>query len=75
MVMGPARISVLQAVSVKAFTVMTACNLPSWEYSGINRVLEGINIFDKGQAATRVPINTPVQCPQRGGEKAFGIPY
>jgi hypothetical protein len=31
---GPARISVLWVVFVIAFTVMTVCNLPSWEYSG-----------------------------------------
>jgi hypothetical protein len=34
MVTGLARISVLRAVSVIAFIVMTVCNLPSWEYSG-----------------------------------------
>jgi hypothetical protein len=34
MVMGPARISALRAAFVIAFTVMTVCNLPSWEYSG-----------------------------------------
>jgi hypothetical protein len=33
-VMGPARRSVLRAAFVIAFTVMTICNLPSWEYSG-----------------------------------------
>src|SRR5688572_14182872 len=33
-VMGPARISALRVVSVIGFIVMTACNLPSWEYSG-----------------------------------------
>jgi hypothetical protein len=30
---GPARISALKVVSVIDFTVMTACNLLSWEYS------------------------------------------
>jgi hypothetical protein len=30
---------------------------------GIDRVLEGINVFDKGRVVTRVPINTPIQCP------------
>jgi hypothetical protein len=41
---------------------------------GINQILEGINIFVKGQAVAQVPINTPVQCPQQKKEKAFGIP-
>jgi hypothetical protein len=31
----------------------------------MNRALEGINVFDKGRAVTRVPINTPVQCPHK----------
>jgi hypothetical protein len=39
---------------------------PRGNILGINRVLEGINVFDKGRVATRVPINTPVQCPHRG---------
>jgi hypothetical protein len=34
MITGPARISALRATSVIDFTVMTVCNLPSWEYSG-----------------------------------------
>jgi hypothetical protein len=33
-VTGPARISVLRAAFVISFTVMTVCNLPSWEYFG-----------------------------------------
>lgn len=33
-VTGPARRSVLRAAFVIAFTVMTVCNLPLWEYSG-----------------------------------------
>jgi hypothetical protein len=33
-VTGPARRSVLRAAVVIAFTVMTDCNLPSWEYFG-----------------------------------------
>jgi hypothetical protein len=33
-VTGPARISVLWAAFVIAFTVMTVCNLPSWKYFG-----------------------------------------
>jgi hypothetical protein len=33
-VTGPARRSVLRAAFVIAFTVMTDCNLPSWEYFG-----------------------------------------
>jgi hypothetical protein len=46
---------------------MTVCNLPSWEYSGDKPCTRGhINVFDKGRAATRVPINTPIQCPHRG---------
>jgi hypothetical protein len=34
MVMGPARSGAIRAVSVIGFTLMTICNLPSWEYSG-----------------------------------------
>jgi hypothetical protein len=33
-VMGPARTSAIRVVSVIRFTLMTICNLPSWEYSG-----------------------------------------
>jgi hypothetical protein len=33
-VMGPARTSVVRVVSIIGFTLMTICNLPSWEYSG-----------------------------------------
>jgi hypothetical protein len=33
-VTGPVRRSVLRSAFVIAFTVMTVCNLPSWEYSG-----------------------------------------
>jgi hypothetical protein len=63
--MGPARISVLRAAFVIAFTVMTVCNPPRGNILGINRALEGINIFDKGRVVTRVPINTLVQCPHK----------
>jgi hypothetical protein len=31
----------------------------------INQALEGINVFDKGRVVTRVPINTPIQCPHK----------
>jgi hypothetical protein len=62
MVTGTVRISAWRAASVIAFTVMTVCNLPSWEYSRDKPDTRGINVFDKGQAATRVPINTPVYC-------------
>jgi hypothetical protein len=64
-VTGPTRISVLRATFVIAFTVMTVYNLPHGNILGINRALEGINIFDKGRVVTRVPINTPVQCPHK----------
>jgi hypothetical protein len=33
-VMGPVRTSAIRAVSVIRFTLMTICNLPSWEYFG-----------------------------------------
>ena len=39
----------IRVVSVIKFTVMTVCNLPSWEYSGDNQVLEGLNVFDRGK--------------------------
>jgi hypothetical protein len=32
--LGPAWTCVIWVVSVIKFTVMTVCNLPSWEYSG-----------------------------------------
>jgi hypothetical protein len=60
-VTGPARISALRAAFVIAFTTSPRGNI-----LGINWVLEGINVFDKGRVVTRVPINTPVQCPHRG---------
>jgi hypothetical protein len=44
---------------------MTVYNLPHGNILGINRALEGINVFDKGQVVTRVPINTLVQCPHK----------
>jgi hypothetical protein len=46
-VMGPARTSVIRAVSVIRFTVMTICNLPHGNILGINQVLEGLNIFGR----------------------------
>jgi hypothetical protein len=73
-VTGPARASVLRVASVIAFIVMTVSNLPSWEYSGDKPGTRGHNIFDKGQVATRVPINTPVQCPHRREEGSFCHP-
>jgi hypothetical protein len=33
-VMGPVRTSAIRAMSVIRFTLMTICNLPSWEYFG-----------------------------------------
>jgi hypothetical protein len=33
-VMGPARSGLFRDVSVMGFTLVTVCNLPSWEYSG-----------------------------------------
>jgi hypothetical protein len=33
-----------------------------------------INVFDKGRAATRVPINTSVQCPHGEINEDFAIP-
>jgi hypothetical protein len=61
--MGPARINMLRTASVIAFSVMTECNPSRGNILGIDRVLEGINVFNRGRVATRVPINTPVQCP------------
>jgi hypothetical protein len=33
-VLGPATTSAIRVMSVIGFTLMTICNLPSWEYSG-----------------------------------------
>jgi hypothetical protein len=62
-VTGPARISVLWATSVIAFSVMTVCNLPLWEYSEDSPGTRGHKRPCQGTVGTRVPINTPVQCP------------
>ena len=62
-VTGPARISVLQASSVIAFSVMTVCNLPMWEYSGDSPGTRGHKRPYRRTVDTRIPINTPVQCP------------
>jgi hypothetical protein len=62
---GPREDKRVKAVSIIAFTVMTPVTSPRGIIPGINWVLEGLNVFDKGQTATRVPINTPVQCPQQ----------
>jgi hypothetical protein len=51
-VTGPTRIRVLRAAFVIAFTVMTLCNPPRGNILGINRALEGINVFDKGWVVT-----------------------
>jgi hypothetical protein len=45
--MGPAWTDVLKPVSVIKFTVMTVCNPPRGNILGINRVLEGLNVFDR----------------------------
>jgi hypothetical protein len=62
-VTGPARISVLRASSVIAFSVMTAYNLPMWEYSGDSLGTQGHKRPYQRIVDTWVPINTPVQCP------------
>jgi hypothetical protein len=59
-VTGPAWRCVLRTAFVIAFTIMTVCNLPSWEYSGIIWAPKGTNVFSKGRVVARVPINTPV---------------
>jgi hypothetical protein len=73
MVMGPARTSAIRAVSVIGFTVMTSCNLPSWEYSGDKPGTRGHKHLWQGQAATRVPINIPIQCLLQGGKKLLAF--
>jgi hypothetical protein len=65
-VMGPARTSAIKAVSVIGFTLMTICNLPSWEYSGDKPDTRGSKRLWQGQAVPRVPMNTSVQCPYTG---------
>jgi hypothetical protein len=46
-----------------SFSVMTVCNPPLWEYSGDTLGTRGHNRPCLGTLYTRVPINTPVQCP------------
>jgi hypothetical protein len=46
-----------------SFSVMAVCNPPLWEYSGDNPGTRGHNCPCLGTFDTRVPINTPVQCP------------
>jgi hypothetical protein len=46
-VMGPTRTRAIRVVSIIRFTLMTICNLPLWEFSRINLVLEGLNVFDR----------------------------
>jgi hypothetical protein len=62
-VTGPARVSVLRASYVIVFSVMTICNLPMWEYSGDSPDTRGHKRPYQRTVDTRVPINTPVQCP------------
>jgi hypothetical protein len=64
--MGPAWTGVIRTVSVIKFTVMTVCNLPLWEYSRDKPGTRGSKCLWQGQAAPRVPINTPVLCPGKG---------
>jgi hypothetical protein len=62
---GPCEDKGVRARVCNSLTVLTACNPPRRNILGINQVLEAINVFVKGQAAARVPINTHVQCPQQ----------
>jgi hypothetical protein len=62
-VTGLARVSVLRASSVIAFSIMTIYNLPMWEYSGDSPGIRGHKRPYQRTMDTRVPINTPVQCP------------
>jgi hypothetical protein len=45
------------------FFVMMVCNLPLWEYFGDSPGTRGHKRPCLGTIDTRVPINTPVQCP------------
>lgn len=64
--LGPAWACVSWAVSVIKYTVMTGCNLPSWEYSGDKPGTRGSKCLWQGQATPQVPINTPVLCRSTG---------
>jgi hypothetical protein len=61
--LGPAWACAIRVVSVIKFTVMTVCNLHSWEYSGDKSDTRGSKCLWQGQAVPRVSINTPVLCP------------
>jgi hypothetical protein len=45
--MGPARTSVISVVSIIRFSLMTSITSPHGNILGINRVLEGVNVFDR----------------------------
>jgi hypothetical protein len=64
-VTGPTRISVLRATFVIAFTVMTVCNLPSWEYSGDKLGTRGHKCLLQGTgghlSAYKYPRTVPTQ--------------
>jgi hypothetical protein len=72
---GPARISVLQAASVIAFTIMTVYNLHLWEYSGDKPGARGQERLWQGtggrSSTSKYPRTVPV-----GGQinGAIGIP-
>jgi hypothetical protein len=66
--LGPAWACVIRAVSIVKFTIMTACGgRRPWEYSSDKPGTRGSKCLWQRQAAPRVPINTPVLCPARGG--------
>jgi hypothetical protein len=60
--LGPAWACVGWAVSVIKYTVMTGCNLPSWENFGDKPGTRGSKCLCQGQTAPRVPINTSLLC-------------
>jgi hypothetical protein len=60
---GPRMDKHIMGLICNNLSVMTVCNLPLWEYSGDNLGTRGHKRPCLGTMDTRVPINTPVQCP------------
>jgi hypothetical protein len=58
-----------------SLTVMTACNLPSWEYSGDKPGIRGHKRLCQGTSSRSSAYKYPCTVPATKKKKAFGIPY
>jgi hypothetical protein len=74
-VTGPVRISVSQAASAIAFSVMTVCNLHLWEYSGDKPGARGQERLWQRTGGRSSAYKYPRTVPVRGQiNRAIGIP-